>query len=102
MRVTSAFRRQPEPTEARLPPHVGYVVRLDWRDGSHSFVCYKRALARVERKARATQRYWQRSIGAPTRYQIAVISRHEWKLHARRGQCRAPDCVLSGPQRSVL
>jgi hypothetical protein len=94
--VMVPFRRGSESAQAALPRHVGYAVRLDWPDGSHSFVTYARSLERVERRRKGLQNCWQRGPVRPVSYQTLVISRHEWKLHARRGHCRAPDCELSG------
>jgi hypothetical protein len=91
-----SFLRRSEAARSTLPPHVGYSVRLDWADGSHSFAGYVRNLTPAERSCDAIVRYWQRGPVRPTNYEIVVISRHDWKLHARRGQCRAPDCEPHG------
>lgn len=91
-----SFRRPSDAAESALPRHVGYWVRLDWPDGSHSFVCYIRSLVRAEPKLASLQNYRLRCPGVPVSSDIVVTSRHGWKLHARRGQRRSPDCELPG------
>jgi len=84
------------PEGSALTPHAGFSVRLDWPHQSHRFTGYGASYWRIEREVISARRYWQRGSVSPAECPIVIISRHKWKLHAKRGLCGAPHCE-AGP-----
>jgi hypothetical protein len=88
----------PAPPATALPhddsgPHdSGWCVRLEWPDGSHSMAGWSRAQAKALRRAEKMGQFWAAGPTRPRRIMVVQISRHDWRLHARRDFCRAPDC----------
>ena len=73
-------------------PRVGYSVRLEWPDGSHSFAHFSPSADVTSRKLRSLRAYWNHSPVGPCEYAVVEISRHDWLLHTRRRGCRSPCC----------
>ncbi len=74
---------------------AGYAVRCDYPGfGTHEYVgfrIYERAAVRF---AKADADYFRRG---PVRvvHSVVVISLRDFELHARRRDCRAPDCPIT-------
>lgn len=79
-------------------PRLGYSVRLEWSDGSHSHAGYTRSRPRIDRKHRSMRNYWRRGPGGPESANLVLISRYEWRLPPQRGHCRHRDCKNSLPE----
>jgi len=90
----------------RLPSwQAGYAVRRDWPDGTHELVGFRFLRIRAERFAQQDRAYWRRGPLRPYAYAVVVISRRDFRLHARRYDCRSPDCptaAASVPDRKEL
>ena len=71
---------------------VGWCVRMDWPDGTHSLTGYGTTHTAAARRVPGLRRYWSRGPAAPAGYRVVAISRHDWRLHARRPRCASPDC----------
>jgi hypothetical protein len=71
---------------------AGFAVRLDWPDGTHDLGEFRRSLAAAQRRRDAAAGYWRRGPLRPVACSVVVTSRREVRLHARRWECRSPDC----------
>ena len=74
---------------------VGWCVRLDWPDGTHHLVAHRWSRGAARRAATGLERYWARGPVAPVTCMVVPVSRHDWRLHRFRPDCRAPDCPTS-------
>jgi hypothetical protein len=77
---------------------VGWCVRMDWPDGTHSLALYRDTQTAAAHRVPGLQRFWAPGPVRPDRYQVVPISRHDWRLHARRPRCAAPDCPIGAPR----
>jgi hypothetical protein len=73
---------------------AGYAVRRDWPDGVHDFVGFCAVKVDALRFAGRDCEYWSRGPVRPRRYSVLVISRRDFDPHARRHECRSPDCPV--------
>ena len=71
---------------------AGSCVRMDWPDGTHSLALYRAAETAARDRLPGLRRFWAAGAVRPDRYRIVEISRHDWRLHARRPLCASPDC----------
>ena len=76
----------------RRAARVGWCVRLDWADGTHHLVAHRWTRRSTIRAATGLDRYWVRGPVAPVSCVVVPVSRHDWRLHRFRPDCRAPDC----------
>ena len=79
----------------RRAARVGWCVRLDWADGTHHLVAQRWSRGAARRAAAGLERYWARGPVAPVSCVVVPVSRHDWRLHRFRPDCRAPDCPTS-------
>ena len=86
----------------RRPPAVpvGWCVRLDWPDGTHSLGLYRATETAAVRRVTALRRSWAPGPIRPVHYQVVPISRHDCHLHAHRPGCASPDCPTGAPARA--
>ncbi len=70
----------------------GYAVRRDWPDGIHEFVAFRIDGREAARFIGGDREFWRRGPVRPLVWSTVVISRRDFDLHARRHECRAPDC----------
>jgi hypothetical protein len=82
----------------RLEPwQTGFAVRRDWSiDGTHEFVGFSATAADAGWFAVADRAYWRRSPMRPV-HSVVETSLRDFKLHATRRACRAPDCPVAPP-----
>jgi hypothetical protein len=73
-------------------PRVGWCVRLDWPDGTHTLAAFHSGRARADHAIDGLARYWSAGPLSPTGYRVVAVSRHDWRLHAHRRRCAGPDC----------
>ena len=88
------------PTRTRRRPcagAVGWCVRMDWPDGTHSLTLYRPTATDAAHQLPRLQRYWAPGPVRPERYRVVPISRHDWRLHAHRPRCTSPDCPTATP-----
>ncbi len=74
------------------PHNSGWCVRLDWADGTHAMAGWNRSHPKVTRRAKKMAQFWARGPVSPSGISVVEISEHDWRLHANRPSCRAPDC----------
>ena len=84
----------------RAATAAGWCVRLDWPDGTHCLVAFATTHPAAARRLPGLLRYWARGPVRPDRYRVVEISRHDWRLHAHRHGCAAPDCPTGAPART--
>ena len=77
---------------------VGWCVRLDWPDGTHSLGLYRATETAAARHVPGLRRYWAPGPIRPVRYRVVPISRHDCRLHAHRPGCASPDCPTGAPR----
>ena len=70
----------------------GLAVRREWPDGCHELVGFSGDVAQVERFLRRDRAYWTRGPVRPESWEVVLVSRRDFSLHAARPDCRAPDC----------
>ena len=83
------------PDTAPLPGRrgrVGWSVRVDWPDGTHTLTGWTPHRARAQRKARALARFWRLGPIRPCCYQIVGVDREHWRAHARLRRCALARC----------
>jgi len=87
-------QRRDEPVRVRRLAswQAGYAVRRDWPDGTHELVGFGFLRVRAERFAKQDQAYWRPGPLRPYAYAVVVVSRRDFRLHARRYDCRSLDC----------
>jgi hypothetical protein len=71
---------------------AGYAVRRDWTDGTHELVGFHWTDTSAARFVDRDRHYWRRGPMRPHSWAVVVISRRDFDLHAKRHDCRAPDC----------
>lgn len=71
---------------------VGWCVRMDWPDGTHSLTLFRPTQAAATDRLPGLRRYWAPGPVRPRRYRVVQVSHHDWRLHGRRPRCTAPDC----------
>src|SRR6266568_4067097 len=74
---------------------AGCAVRRDWPDGTHDIVGWRATALKAERFARRDREFWRRGPLRPRTWSVVVISRRDVLLHAKRRDCRAPDCPVA-------
>jgi hypothetical protein len=84
----------PARTRRRRTPDVavGWCVRIDWPDGTHSLGGYRATQTEAARRVPGLRRFWAPGPVRPDGYRVVPISRHDCYLHAHRPRCAAPDC----------
>jgi hypothetical protein len=65
---------------------------MDWPDGTHSLVGFGATRPAAALRMPGLRRFWARGPVRPDAYRVVVVSRHDWRLHARRHRCASPDC----------
>jgi hypothetical protein len=70
---------------------------MDWPDGTHSLVGFGTTPTAASRRLPGLRRFWARGPLPPDNYRVVGISRHDWRLHARRHRCASPDCPTAAP-----
>jgi hypothetical protein len=82
---------------------TGCAVRRDWPNGSHELVGFTTDKARARRFITRDRGFWRHGPVRPVSWQIVVVSRRDFDLHAGRHGCRAPDCPQAeGPIRPAV
>jgi hypothetical protein len=97
-RLRESFHRRPD-VGNRRQHRIGYAMRVEWPRGEHDFVCFDPTPAAAERRVPGYFRYWAAGPYKPVSITVVAISRHDWELHRRRRQCRAPDCPINTKHR---
>jgi hypothetical protein len=79
-RLRTTARPAPPPTPAdgaTTDGPLGWAVRMDWSDGTHTLVGFTRRRARAERRSHALARWWAPGPVRPCRYQVVTIRREQ-------------------------
>jgi hypothetical protein len=71
---------------------AGCAVRVDWRDGTHDLACFRASPRLAGRALGGLTRFWAGGPYRPLGVSVVVVSYRDFRLHARRWECRAPDC----------
>jgi hypothetical protein len=71
---------------------AGCAVRRDWPDGTHELVGFRTSRPAADRFLRSDLRFWRRGPLQPLAWTVVVVSRRDFDLHAKRRECRSPDC----------
>jgi hypothetical protein len=89
------------------PWETGFAVRREWPDGTHQLVGFSSRHAAMLRFVQRDRSFWRAGPLRPRSWEIVTVSRRDFDLHAKRRDCRAPDCprapaddfhaVASGP-----
>jgi len=77
------------------PWQAGYAVRRDWPDGTHELVGFQAAPVEAARFLQRDRWYWRRGPLRPRAWDVVLVSRRDFELHAVRHDCRSPDCPRS-------
>ena len=70
----------------------GFALRRHWPDGTHDYIRFSRTPGQAQRAITRDRRYWLKGPLRPVEYRVVAISEHDFLLHRRRRDCRAPDC----------
>ena len=78
----------------------GYSVRAEWPDATHTLAGFHTTHTAARRHLDRIAGAWRPrpiagSFWAPTNLTVVTVSRPDWRLHARRRDCRSPDCPTS-------
>jgi hypothetical protein len=78
------------------PWETGYAVRREWPDGTHQLVGFSARPAAMVRFIRRDRSYWRGGPGRPRLWGGGRGSPRDFDLHAKRRDCRSPDCPRAG------
>jgi hypothetical protein len=74
------------------PWETGFAVRREWPDGTHQLVGFSSRQAVMVRFIRRDRSFWRAGPLRPRSWEIVTVSRRDFALHAKRRDCRSPDC----------
>lgn len=78
------------------PWETGFAVRREWPDGTHQLVGFSSRQAAMVRFIRRDRSFWRPGPLRPRSWEVVAVSRRDFVLHARRRDCRSPDCPRAG------
>jgi hypothetical protein len=85
------------PHRRRTRAAVGWCVRMDWPDGTHSLVAFATTHTAAARRLPGLRRFWAPGPLRPDSHRVVRISRHDWRLHTHRPRCASPSCPAGDP-----
>jgi hypothetical protein len=71
---------------------AGYAARREWADGSHDLVGFRWTEASAAKFVDRDRWYWRRGPVRPQSWELVLVSRRDFDLHAGRDGCRSPGC----------
>jgi hypothetical protein len=71
---------------------AGFAVRRDWPCGTHEIVRWRATIERAQQCAWTDIEYRRTGPWRPLACTVVSISRRDFDLHAKRHDCRSPDC----------
>lgn len=83
--------------QARPDWMAGFAVRWEVPGGAHELVCFRWTQSGAVRQMQRDHNYWRRGPWRPVGYSVVPVSRRDFEVHRRRGDCRAPDCPQPVP-----